>query len=374
MMKRNEMAGFGCNPSKPSFVDYPQVNVVIPTYNRAGLVRRALRSVLAQSYQNLTVSVYDNASTDATQSVIRELAEKDSRIECYRNETNVGAVRNGLRALRSVRTPFFLFLSDDDVIFPEFLADAMGWFGRYTEAAFVAGGTLETTQKGALVTFNQSYWPREGYFTPPSGLDLIAAGLHPHWTTTVFRTEMLNVVGEPNTDMPNTLDWDFLLRIACRLPFVVFRKPSGIFVRHRSAGGEQQTASVISQYEMMMRNFGSDLTLDAGVRAMIKKRLNEQLAKRMCAVAAKQLLRGQAESASETVQAYHLGHRKTVASMLLGWIAVAGSVCPPLLRILRPAECLRRLVRAQLSRIAARRNGIPMTEVGEGLTLLRSST
>ena len=53
----------------------PTVSVVIPTYNRAGKVVRAIRSVLDQTYTDLEVIVVDDGSTDDTEAAVRGIAD-----------------------------------------------------------------------------------------------------------------------------------------------------------------------------------------------------------------------------------------------------------------------------------------------------------
>lgn len=65
------------------------VTVVIPTYNRADTIERAVRSVLAQTYTNLDVVVVDDASKDSTKEVVEAI--DDSRVSYYCLEKNSGA-------------------------------------------------------------------------------------------------------------------------------------------------------------------------------------------------------------------------------------------------------------------------------------------
>ena len=53
----------------------PKVSVVIPTYNRAHLLPRAIQSVLDQTYQDLEIVLVDDGSTDNTEEVIKDFKE-----------------------------------------------------------------------------------------------------------------------------------------------------------------------------------------------------------------------------------------------------------------------------------------------------------
>ena len=77
----------------------PTVSVIIPTYNRAHLVGRAIRSVLNQTFQDFEIIVVDDGSTDNTEEVVKGF--NDPRIRYIRHEENRGgsAARNtGIRA------------------------------------------------------------------------------------------------------------------------------------------------------------------------------------------------------------------------------------------------------------------------------------
>ncbi len=90
----------------------PKVSVVITTHNRAALLPRAIRSVLAQTYENYELIVVDDCSTDDTPDVIRTFV--DSRIRVVRHADNMGqsaAINTGIRLARG---EYIAFLDDDD--------------------------------------------------------------------------------------------------------------------------------------------------------------------------------------------------------------------------------------------------------------------
>lgn len=93
-----------------------KVSIVIPTFNRAVYVEEAISSALAQDYSDLEVVVSDNASTDNTEMVAKAFAW-DPRVRYFRNEENVGMVRNWQKAVFGYATgDWFLLLSDDDIL------------------------------------------------------------------------------------------------------------------------------------------------------------------------------------------------------------------------------------------------------------------
>jgi glycosyltransferase involved in cell wall biosynthesis len=70
----------------------PLITVIIPTYRRPKMLGRAIRSVLNQTFPDLQVCVYDNASGDETTQVVVEFAERDSRVRYHCHAANIGAI------------------------------------------------------------------------------------------------------------------------------------------------------------------------------------------------------------------------------------------------------------------------------------------
>ena len=90
----------------------PKVSVVIPTYNRAATVPRAIESVLAQTVTDLEVIVVDDGSSDDTGKVLGEMF--GDRIRYYA-QTNQGASVARNRGVEEARGEWIAFLDSDDL-------------------------------------------------------------------------------------------------------------------------------------------------------------------------------------------------------------------------------------------------------------------
>lgn len=98
----------------------PRCSVILPTYNRANTLPRAVASVLAQDLQDFELIIVDDGSTDGTRDWLATL--RDSRIRLARLEPNQGpsAARNAGIAMAAA--PVLAFLDSDDVYLPNRLA------------------------------------------------------------------------------------------------------------------------------------------------------------------------------------------------------------------------------------------------------------
>ena len=90
----------------------PNVSVIIPTHNRPELFSRAIRSVLAQMYQDFEIIVVDDGMKERAESVVSALG--DSRIRYIKNETSLGGGGARNRGIKEAHAEFIAFLDDDD--------------------------------------------------------------------------------------------------------------------------------------------------------------------------------------------------------------------------------------------------------------------
>src|SRR4030095_4422896 len=101
------------------------ISVVIPTFNRAGVVKRALESALRQSLPPAQIIVIDDGSTDDTREVLGGYGDT---IEYVRQE-NAGASVARNRGIALARHPWIAFLDSDDYWLPDHLARPAGRIG-----------------------------------------------------------------------------------------------------------------------------------------------------------------------------------------------------------------------------------------------------
>ncbi|MDI6025690.1 glycosyltransferase family A protein [Corticibacterium sp. UT-5YL-CI-8] len=155
------------------------ISVVMTTYNAEHTVKRAVRSVLAQSYRNLRLIIVDDCSTDDTMALLRHLQTQDSRIEILQTPFNVGTYCAKNMALERFESDYFTFHDSDDWMHPERLAihhrymkeaphvlcTTSRWYRMDTRGIAIprqGGGYLHDNPGSAF--FHKSVIERIGYF------------------------------------------------------------------------------------------------------------------------------------------------------------------------------------------------------------------
>ena len=99
--------------------EQPLVSIVTPTYNREKYILETVDSMLAQTYQNIEYIVVDDGSTDNTLNVLEKYKGK-IKVESH---TNVGQVRTLNRAWQSCHGKYIGYLSSDDLLYPNAIAE-----------------------------------------------------------------------------------------------------------------------------------------------------------------------------------------------------------------------------------------------------------
>lgn len=185
-------------------MEKPFVSILIPTYNREKLIAESIHSALSQNYNNFEVVVVDNASTDGTWAQIQSIASKDARLRAFRNETNIGPVRNWIECARHARGTYAKILWSDDLIDPDFISATLPLFDENVGFVYTAVRIFGATR-------SHKHYMRGGTGTFPSR-EYISAALH-GWNVpyspgcVILRTsDLLRFLV---ADIPNRMHSDF---------------------------------------------------------------------------------------------------------------------------------------------------------------------
>lgn len=233
----------------------PTVSVVLPTYNRARTLPRAIRSVLQQSFRDLELLVIDDGSSDSTDAVVASLS--DPRLRFIRRERNggVAAARNTGVAL--ARGEFIAFVDSDD----EWLLDKLD-----KQVAVLRLSEHDPDTGLALCGLlawdgrQVSYLPhraRTGARTP----DIRSEILRNNYALTsawCVRRRHFEQVGPFDESLPPLEDWEWLIRYTSRFRAVLVDEPQCMIYRSPDSISANQQ-KYIRALEGILRKHGEDL-------------------------------------------------------------------------------------------------------------------
>lgn len=194
----------------------PLVSVVIPTYNRSGLLRLAIESVLAQTYPAIEVIVVDDGSSDDTPAVAATFADRIT----YLRQTNQGGAAARNAGLRVARGKYINVLDDDDLMFPAKIERQVRVLEQRPEIGLVHCSYYMIDRDGQKL--------EKVSFLPDGTLEELIV-LNPIWSgAPLMRRECIERVGGYRPLVVE--DWDLWLRISLAgYRFACVQEPLGAY-------------------------------------------------------------------------------------------------------------------------------------------------
>lgn len=203
----------------------PLVTIAIPTFNRATYLAQALRSALNQSHRNIEILVSDNASTDATASVVCDMA--DPRIRYLRQASNLGMMPNWNACLQEARGSYFLMLSDDDLLDDDAVASLLeplraGYEGQPADTiGLVYGRARLIDSDGRQTDVGKPAPPIEAFSSLASNFFRTLRPTYP--CAILLRTaDAREVGGYPGEQFPLAADAALWMKVGARRGWAVF--------------------------------------------------------------------------------------------------------------------------------------------------------
>lgn len=121
----------------------PLVSIIMASYNRKYIIKRAIDSCINQLYENIEIIVCDDHSTDGTQEYIAELQKIEARIiYCKTAQGHKGANAARNAGIRIARGKYICFLDTDDELLPNGIIDRVDVFEKNPKAGMVYANAL----------------------------------------------------------------------------------------------------------------------------------------------------------------------------------------------------------------------------------------
>lgn len=193
----------------------PLVSVIIPTFNRAWAVGRAIDSVLEQDYRPFELIVVDDGSTDQTAEILARYGDQLT-VVCRENR-GVSAARNA--GVARAQGDLIAFLDSDDFWRPKKLTVQVDFFTSHPDALICQTGEI-WVRNGRRVNPGRRHRKLSGMiFTPSLELCLVSP------SAVMMRKTLFSMVGGFDEALPACEDYDLWLRVTRRYPVYLIDAP-----------------------------------------------------------------------------------------------------------------------------------------------------
>ena len=193
----------------------PKVSVVIPTHNRAGMLPRAVASVLAQTHQSYEIIIIDDGSTDSTQCILAGFSDPRIRTFNHDESRNGAAARN--TGISHARGEFIAFLDDDDEWVPTKLTNQVTMLDSAPSHVGMLYGWMDYLDSRGRIAYQARKSIRGDIFEELLGRGEIGAS-----STLVARTSVVRQIGGFDECLASGQDRDFSRRISevCEIDYL----------------------------------------------------------------------------------------------------------------------------------------------------------
>ncbi len=178
------------------------------SYDSAKFLKKAIESILQQSYTNFDLILIDDASTDGSKEILATYAAADSRIIPIYNEENIGLTKNLNKAISLSKSDYIARMDADDIALPTRLEKQVNFLNSKRDIDLVGSAAIDIDESGREIQLRRS---------PKTHDEIIAllpkANPMTH-STVMFRKDKFEKIGFYNESYRTTQDYEMWFRAA----------------------------------------------------------------------------------------------------------------------------------------------------------------
>lgn len=198
----------------------PLISVIVPTYNRAHIISRAIRSIFSQGYDYIEVIIVDDASSDNTEEVVKAFQKDNIIYRRLSNNSGASAARN--EGINIAKGDFIAFLDSDD----EWLSDMI----NRQLAIFKNNPTIDAS----FTAFIRHYGNNPEYIAPTkknNNKKMLESLLRNNFITAqtlMLKRACINELGGFDESLSHREDWDLGIRLISSKKFYFIDQPLAV--------------------------------------------------------------------------------------------------------------------------------------------------
>jgi glycosyltransferase involved in cell wall biosynthesis len=283
-----------------------KVSVIIPTYNRCDLVRRAVTSALGQTGAQIDIVVVDDGSTDSTREEVERIAQHSPLPIRYIWKSNGGCASARNVGLREVTGEAFIFLDSDDVFDSQAIASLVNALEK-TGADFAYSPATEVFPDGKErlnfpVAAEKPEELAAAYFMYPN----VRNG------AVLFRRYVIDEVGYLDDSLRHNEDTDYLQRVAIKCKAAYSPAPTVRVYHHGANKSSNRIALHRALITSVQRILDGNPSFRSRLGGLAERRLNQLRSRLVFAV----IMSGNYEEARQELAAVH-GPMALVATLAI---------------------------------------------------------
>lgn len=232
--------------------------MVVPAFNAAKTIRRALDSLRGQTLQDLEIIVVDDGSSDLTVKVVEENIKQDARIRLIRHSKNLGTFHARLTGIQESRGEYVTFVDADDYITREAYEQLVGKLEQAGADILIFGAYQEDAAGNRKIKVS---FPSERLYESEllERFACLAFGTGTMWNK-LYRRSVLEEPRFAEVRKRLVTNEDYLYNIAC---FARARKvltvPDIYYFYCETPGGSSSTSSRAAAFVLLLENFADAL-------------------------------------------------------------------------------------------------------------------
>lgn len=230
----------------------PWITIAIPSYNRAHLLRRAVKSVIGQTEGDWELWIVDDASCDDAWTIAEEASHSDTRIHATRHPRNLGLAQNFSYAAQCGTAPYLLLLAADDFLDSQFLQYVRTVVEHDPHLALICARRIHQRSNGRQRYFDT---PLIGRYSPGKVVAraLRNGNLFGLYSSVVVQRDALIEIGGIRQDNTWAGDFEAFTKISARHP--VYFEPRAL--AYQNVDRSTQTFAMVRDATLISFEFAT---------------------------------------------------------------------------------------------------------------------